>query len=277
MKKIIGFIFIISLVITTHAQVNFEGTIKWSLTLNGLISTTTTPKELTPKQKDDLKKGIAELESKLKDPDMKAMLDANPSMKAMLEQQLASMKAMQGDEGIVGLRPKSYTIKVKDGNTYTQVEGGSSATGDILYLKLTDKRYYIKKATKTYSLAPKLKSTPSEESSVTVTPTSETVKILNYTCIKYVVTFSETDKTKSMFIWATKDLKQYNSNSFQTSGLGNQSNTAALKKIDGVPLKIEMTEQGQSVVMEVIELKNAILPANDFVLPLDYKEVPFGQ
>jgi hypothetical protein len=279
MKKIIVSFFIALLIISSNAQVNFEGTIKWNLSLNNSKNTgTTTQKELTPQQKADLNKGIAELESKLNDPSMQAMFESNPSMKAMLEQQVATMKAMQGENGVSGLIPKSYTVKMKDGNSYTQMEGGAmAAAGDILYLKLTDKTYYIKKAAKTYSVAPKSKSATSEDATTTVTATTETAKILNYTCTKYIVTLTEVGKTKTLFIWATKDLKQYTSSSFHTSGIGNQGNMAALKKIDGVPLKIEVTEQGQTVVLEVIELKNVTLSAADFVLPADYKEVPFGQ
>jgi len=278
MKKIVVFVFIVSLAITSQAQVNFEGTVKWSLSLKSSNNTASTQKELTPAQKEDLKKGIAELEKNLNDPNMKAMFESNPSLKATMEKQLATMKAMQGENGLSGLLPKSFTVKMKDGNSHTQVDGGAlAAAGDILYLKATDKTYYIKKAAKTYSVSSKSKTTSTEDATTTVTATTETAKILNYTCTKYVVTFTEAGKTKTMFIWATKDLKQYSSSSFQTGGMSNHSNTAAFKKIDGVPLKIEMAEQGQTVVMEVIELKNTSLPASDFVLPLDYKEVPFGQ
>jgi hypothetical protein len=188
------------------------------------------------------------------------------------------MKAMQGEKGISSLMPKSYIVKMKDGNSYTQIEGGvAAAAGDILYLKAMDKTYYIKKGAKTYSIAPKTKSTYSEDATVMVTPTTETTKILNYACTKYIVTFTEAGKSRTLFIWATKDLKQYSPSSFQISGLSNASNTSAIRKIDGVPLKIEVTEEGQTVILEVIELKSISLPTTDFLLPADYKEVPFGQ
>lgn len=280
MKKFIVFIIASAITITSHAQTNFEGTIKWSIAFSGSQGNASAQKELTPKQKEELDKGIAELEAKLNDPEMKPMFDSNPSMKSMLEQQLATMKAMQSN-GASGMMPKSYTVKMKDGNSYTQIEGGAmAAIGDILYLKATDKTYYVKKAAKTYSVAPKSKTAATtDNATVTVTATTETAKILTYTCTKYIVTFSEAGKSKTMFIWATKDLKQYASSSFHTGGMGNQSqaHTSAFNKIDGVPLKIEATEQGQTVVMEVIELKNMTLPASDFILPADYKEVPFGQ
>ncbi|WP_157446952.1 DUF4412 domain-containing protein [Cytophaga aurantiaca] len=283
MKKIIVFIFCATLALMSQAQVNFEGTVKWGITLGG-SQAAPAQKELTPQQKEELNKGIAELEAKMNDPEMKTMLDGNPSMKAMFEQQLATMKAMQSNGAAgaaAGAMPKSYTVKLKDGNSYTQVEGGAlAAAGDILYLKSTDKTYYIKKAAKTYSVAPKSKAPAStDNAAVTVTATTETAKILTYTCTKYIVTFTEAGKTKTMFIWATKDLKKYSSSSFHTGGVGNQSHASAsaFSKIDGVPLKIEVTEQGQTVVLQVLELKSATLSASDFVLPTGFKEVPFGQ
>ena len=277
MKKNILFVFIVLFAITSQAQVNFEGVIKWNMTLTSK-NNTSAQTELTPKQKEELNKSIAELEAKINDPSMQPAFESNPSLKAMMEQQLATMKAMQGEKGISSLMPKSYTVKMKDGNSYTQIEGGAAAAaGDILYLKAMDKTYYIKKGAKTYSLAPKSKSTFSEDATVMVTPTTETAKILNYTCTKYIVTFTEAGKTRTLFIWATKDLKQYSPGSFQISGISNASNMSAIRKIDGVPLKIELTEQGQTVILEVIELKSMTLPTIDFVLPADYKEVPFGQ
>lgn len=279
MKKLIVFFITISFTITTstYAQVNFEGMMKWSITMKGANGTASSQQELTPHQKEELNKNIADLEKKLNDPSMKPLFDNNPSLKLMMEQQLATMKTMQGGDGMNSLLPKSYTIKFKDGNSYTQVDGGAlAAAGDILYLKATDKTYYIKKTAKTYSITPKAKPA-ANDATTTVTATTETTKVLTYTCTKYIVTFTEAGKTKTMFVWATKDLKQYSSSSFQSTGIGSQSNTAALKKIDGVPLKIEMTDQGQTVIIQVIELKNTAIPTTDFILPLDYKEVPFGQ
>lgn len=280
MKKIIVFVFIVSLAITSQAQVNFEGIIKWNLSLTS-INNSSAQTELTPKQKEEINKSITELEAKINDPSMQPAFESNPSLKLMMQQQLNTMKAMQSENGLSGLNslmPKSYLIKMKDGNSYTQIDGGAAAAaGDILYLKAMDKTYYIKKGAKTYSLAPKSQSTFSENATVMVTPTTETTKILNYSCTKYVVTFTEAGKTRTLFIWATKDLKQYNLSSFQISGLSNPANTSAIRKIDGVPLKIELTEEGQTVILEVIELKSMSMPTTDFLLPADYKEVPYGQ
>jgi len=262
------------------AQTNFEGTIKWGMSMTSASGTATKTPELTAKQKADLQDGINKLEQQMNDPQMQAMFQSNPSMKASLEQQLQSMKLMQGEGGVSNLLPKSYTVKIKDGNSYTTIDGGAmAAMGDILYVKATDKTYFIKTASKTYSVSPKsaAASASTNNQTIKVVPTTETKKILTYNCTKYIVTITENGKTQTMNIWATKDLKQYSSQSFQTAGVGQNSHAAAFKDIDGVPLRIEMTEQGQSVVLEVLELKNTPLSASDFVLPAGFKEVPFGQ
>ena len=262
------------------AQTNFEGTIKWGMSMTSAAGTPAKTPELSAKQKAELQDNIAKLEQQMNDPQMQAMFQSNPSLKATLEQQLQSMKLMQGDGGVSNLLPKSYTVKIKDGNSYTTVDGGAmAAMGDILYLKSTNKTYFIKTSAKTYSVSPKSASASAttDNKTVTVAPTTETKKILTYNCTKYIVTITENGVVQTMNIWATKDLKQYNAQSFQTDGVGQKSMTNAFKEIDGVPLRIEMTEKGQSVVMEVLELNNTPLSTSDFVLPAGFKEVPFGQ
>lgn len=236
--------------------------------------------QLTDKQKAELNESIVELEKQLNDPEMKAMFESNPSMKATLENQLKTMKSMQGDGGTSSLMPKSFTIKMKDGNSLTIMDGGMAASmGDILYQKATDKTYYVKKEAKTYSVAPKHTPIPGEDSSiVTVVATAETKKILTYNCTKYIVSISRKGEKQTMTVWATKDLKQFDVKSFHSSNMGGKNSYSdAFKKIDGIPLAMEMKEQGQVVSMEVIELKNTTLPASDFIIPGGFKEVPFGQ
>lgn len=259
------------------AQTNFEGVIKWSIKMTSASGASST--ELTEKQKAELKTGITQMESQLNDPQMKALFDSNPSMKATIEKQLQTMKAMQGDGGTGSLMPKYFTIKMKDGNSLTTVDGGARAImGDILYQKATDKTYYIKQDSKTYSVAPKNTATTKDSSIVTVVATTETKKILTYTCTKYIVTISVRGEKQTMHVWATKDLKQYDVKVFHNSNIsGQEAYSEAFKKIDGIPLGMEMNQYGQSVTMEVIELKNTTLLASEFIIPAGFKEVPFGQ
>jgi hypothetical protein len=280
MKKHVAILVLLFFFHTSFAQINFEGVIKWKMELLDKNGKPVTGKEISPEEQAELAESIKELENQLKDPETKAMLDANPEMKKMLENQLLSMKAMQGTgSGSTALMPTSYTMKIKDGSTYTSFEGGAmAAMGDMLYVKSSNITYFINNTKKTYSTLPKETETSKDSAVIKVTPTTLTKKILNYNCTKYIVTITENKKTQTMIIWATKDLKQYSSSSFSTmNGHSNKSTAAAWNKIDGVPLRIETTEEGQSMVIEMTELKYTVLPASTFIVPANYKSVPFGQ
>lgn len=277
MKALLSITIFILTICFSFAQTAFEGSIKWSMSMTSTAGTSPSGTQLTEKEKADMKKNIAEMEKQMNDPQMQAMFESNPQMKATLEKQLEVMKAMQSEGGVNNLLPKSYTIKVKDGSSLTSVEGGITASmGDILYQKSTDKTYYIKRDSKTYSVAPKAPAKTTDSSVVTVTATTETKKILTYNCTKYVVTITQKGQKQVMNLWATKDLKQYDVKSFQVSDPGTQAYAAAFKKINGVVLGMEMTHEGQTMKMEVIELKATTLPASDFVIPAGFKEVPYG-
>jgi len=278
MKTILSVTCFFFAIYLSFAQASFEGTIKWSIKMTPTGSSTAAPVELTDKQKEELKESIAQIESQLNDPQMQAMLDSNPSMKVTLMRQLQTMKEMQGDVVVNNLLPRSFTIKMKDGNSLTTVEGITSSMIDVLYQKVTDKTFYIKRDAKTYSVASKHTKTAEDSSIVTVAATAETKKILSYNCIKYIVTLSNKGEKQTMNVWATKDLKQFDVKSFHNSNIGgNNSFSEAFKKIDGISLAMEMSEQGQTIKMEVIELKSGVLPAADFTVPADFKEVPLGQ
>ncbi len=277
MKALLSITVFFLTVCFSFAQTAFEGSIKWSMAMTSATGSSPSGTQLSEKEKADLNKNIAEMEKQMKDPQMQAMFESNPQMKVTLEKQLEVMKAMQGEGGVNNLLPKSYTIKVKDGSSLTSVEGGITASmGDILYQKSTDKTYYIKRDSKTYSVAPKAPAKTTDSSVVTVTATTETKKILTYNCTKYVVTITQKGQKQVMNLWATKDLKQYDVKSFQVSDPGTQTYAAAFKKINGVVLGMEMTHEGQTMKMEVIELKATTLPASDFVIPAGFKEVPYG-
>lgn len=275
MRKIVSAFLLFSVISFLHAQTPFEGTIKWTLSIN-MPGTKNGSVELTAKQQAELKDGIAQLEKQLNDPNMKAAFESNPSLKATLETQLQAMKSMQGASGANSLMPKGCSIKTKNGNSLTTIDGGMANTaGDILYIKSVDKTYSIKHAEKTYSVIPASTKTATEQSAVTVTPTTETKKILSYTCTKYNVTLIHNNVTHTMQIWVTKELKQYDSKSFHSGGLGQDQTAEALKKIDGVPLRIEASEKGGEIIMEVVQISPEKLSDYLFILPSGYKEVPY--
>lgn len=280
MKKFASILIVLFFVHSSFAQIPFEGIIKWKMELLDKSGQPVTGAEINPVKQAELAESIKELENQLKDPETKVMLDANPEMKKMLESQLLTLKAMQGTGGDSQLMPTSYTIKMKDGNSYTSFNGGAVAMmGDMLYVKSTDKTYFINNTKKTFSILPKGTEAATKDSSIIkVTPTTVTKKIMNYTCTKYIVTITENKKNQTMTLWATKELKQYTRSSFATkTGQADKVTNAAWSKIEGIPLSIEVTEEGQTMIIEMIELKYSTLPAADFIVPTGYKSVPFGQ
>jgi hypothetical protein len=199
-------------------------------------------------------------------------------LKASIEQRIQMMKSMQGGGSPTNGMLNGYIIEMKDGNSLTKVDGAMGAgIGDILHIKSTGKTYFLNRTAKTYSVkAPS--SNTSNQGVTKVTPTSETMQVLNYTCKKYIVTVTRDTTVRTMYMWVTKDITGFDSQSFHALSMSGNSNTAsALSSIDGIPLRIETEQRGHKFVMEVTEITKQSLPATDFILPADYKEVSYGQ
>jgi hypothetical protein len=147
-------------------------------------------------------------------------------------------------------------------------------TSEILHLKGVDQTYMIDRKNKTYSemKAPTSDKQPKAEPEVNVTKTSETAKVLSYTCTKYIVTYTENGHTITQNIWATTELKDIDLKSLskQNFGKGQRIN---FDKIDGVPLKINMNMPEANMTMEVTDIKKETLDGADFTLPSDFKKI----
>src|SRR5258706_313425 len=119
---------------TAHAQ-GFEGTIKWSMKME------ITDPAMKARMEEGMKKmndpaaqaRIKEMQAKMNDPQMKAAMDANPQMKAQMEN---AMKMMAGG-GMNSMMPKGISIQFEEGNAITRIEGG--ATGNTESSNLKDK------------------------------------------------------------------------------------------------------------------------------------------
>ena len=216
---------------------------------------------------------MKEMQAKMNDPQMKAMMESNPQMKAQIE----SMMKMQsgGGDMISSMIPKSMTVEIKNQNTLTKMEGGM-APMDILFLKDKNQLVSLNRSARTYTILPSSSTTSSSTQTpkspkTKVTKTSETAKILNYTCTKYLVEMTEAGKTITNSIWATTEIKDFNLNHLSSQRVGSAS--MSFEGIDGVPLKMEMNTPEMKMMMEATEIKKQALPASDFIIPADYKEV----
>jgi len=256
---------------TCLAQSSFEGTIKYSMKME--ITDPVAKKrmeEAQTKLNDPATQAkMKEMEKQMNDPQMKAMMDANPQMKAQME----SMMKMSQSGDMSSMMPKGMTIEVKNQNTLTKIEGGMAAT-EILYLKDKNQSVNLNRANKTYTILSSAAPTPTTTTApkAKVTKTSETTKILNYTATKYIVEMMEGGKTMTNAVWATTEIKDLNLSSMSGQRLGN-GGQMSLEGVDGVPLKMEMSTPEMKMTMEATEIKKQSVPASDFVIPSDYKEV----
>ncbi len=153
---------------------------------------------------------IKELRDKMNDPQFKQMLDANPQMKAQME---SALKMMSGGGGMESMMPSGILVKLRGPNSLRIIEGGMMDNTSLLYSADKDVTYAINHAAKTYVVAPKGEVTQQETAKVT--KTSETAKILNYNCVKYIIEAATVDgTTATVHYWATQDIKDIDIKSF---------------------------------------------------------------
>ena len=268
MKNLI-FAILILFSIKTVAQ-KFEGTIKWTMK-----SEITDPKQKA--QMEEAKKKLndpatqaqmKQMQEKMNDPQFKAMMEANPQMKAQMEKMMGM--AQGGD--MSSLMPKGFTVKVKNDNALTKIEGGMFS-GETLYIKAKDQLYSIDRANKTYSIMNPPKDSAIKNADVKVTKTTETAKILNYNCTKYIVDITTNGNKMTQYVWTTTEIKDFDLKALAKQRFG-KGQKFFYDNMEGVPLKIEASTNGVNMNMEVTEIKKESLSDADFTIPADFKETP---
>jgi Domain of unknown function (DUF4412) len=247
---------------------DFEGTIKWSMKMD-----ITDPKlkaqmeEAEKKMQDPATQAqMKQAMERMNDPQFKKMMESNPQLKTQME---AMIKNMQAGGSMM---PTGMTMKTKAGNALTKIEGGPMANMETLSLKDKNESYVIYHDSKTYSVLPHTGSsvtTTSKEPAVTVKKTTETQKILNYTCTKTIVTVSENGHTVTQNFWTTTEIKNLDFRKFADQKVSGRQ-AMYYKELDGVPLKVEMTMPQGTMTMQVTEIKKETLNASDFQVPAGF-------
>jgi hypothetical protein len=274
MKNIIIPILLIVLNFNLKGQ-NFEGSITWSVTME--ITDTELKKKLESSNQQLAEPAnqakLKELQKQLNDPQTKALLDQNPQMKDLIEKQLAALGNSSSAGAINSLTPKSIEIKLKNGNSLVNTIGGIYES-EILYLKGTDRTYIIDKKNKTYS--PHENKPSSEQAHFTVTKTDEIITILNYKSRKYIVDANEKGQKLQYFVWTTLDIKDLDGKQFSRIRIGQSTNSSFISKVEGVPLKIQVSTKEGKVVLQVINIKKEVLPNDLFMIPAGFTEKKGG-
>ncbi len=165
----------------------------------------------------------------------------------------------------------NLTIKLKGQNSLSIMEGGPF-TIEILFLKDKDQSYMLDRKNRTFTKVGK-KPTDKPADPPKVTKTTESAKILNYTCFKFLVETTEYNRTANQVIWATTEIKDIDWKSLAKQGMGRgRDNTVFFEGVEGFPLRVEGSIKEGNTTMEVIEIKKENLSAADFTVPSDFKE-----
>jgi hypothetical protein len=253
---------------------NFEGTVTWSMKMD--VTDPTLKAKMAEGQADLQQKmndpatqaKMKEAQAAMNDPKLKAMMEANPQMKAMMEQRMKTVQgASTGDMN--SMVPKGMTVKIKDGNSLVTMDGGMMK-GDILNLK--DKSVHLDRDSKTYWVM----QAPGEKegktgAKPTITKTSETAKIAGYNCTKYIVTMQEMGQSMTSNIWTTTEISGIDTKALARRNMG-RGPSMFYEGMDGMPMKVESQTPQGNMVMEVTEIKKQSLNASDFTIPSDYTE-----
>jgi hypothetical protein len=266
MKKIVLAAILIMIVMTGRTQ-SFEGTIRWTLKMDITDPVAKAKMEESKKKANDpeTQAKIKEMQTKMNDPQFKAMLDANPQMKAQMD---AMMKMMQGGD-MSAMLPSAVIVKIKSNNSLVNIQGGMMDGMEVLNLGDKNETYKIDHGAKTFTLMPKHEATTQPTSKVT--KTSETQRIMNYNCTKYIVELTTPEnKTIKANYWATTELN-VNMAAFGKQQIGNQQ--FVFPEVDGFPIRIESEiPQTGTITIETAEVKRGSIPNSEMQLPTGYKE-----
>jgi hypothetical protein len=272
MKNLI-FLFLLLVAIDGQTQ-TFEGTMHWTMNLE--ITDPEMKAKMAEAQRQlndpETQAQMKEMEAKMNDPEMKKMMEQNPQMKATMEAAMKSAKSGGAPTGMDNMMPKGMVVKIKGGNVSTIMEGGMADGMEMLH-KSGQAPVRINRKDKTYSKMPVDHTDAKPE--VTVNKMGETLKVLGYTCHKYVVEMNQDGQQVKQIVWATTEIKDMDLKALSGQRLG-QGQSIFSDKIDGVPLRVEVASPQGNMVMEVADIKREKLKDGDFVIPAGFKEVKMG-
>jgi hypothetical protein len=274
MKKIASLCFLL-ISIGGFGQ-TFEGSLRWSMKM-----------EMNPEMKAQFEQGMQmlkdpamqakmkEMMAKMSDPQTKAMMNANPQLKEQMEN---ALKMVEGGSSpsMTSFMPTGFSVKVKEGNTLTSMEGGAMQM-EVLFVKAQDRTIRLDRKNKTFSVITAGNSSKQSTAlSVNVTKTKETTRILGYTCTKYIAAVTENDETINQVYWTTTEIKDLDIKNLTKQRMVGGGQPLFYDGIEGVPLKMEMSVQEAKIVMEIVDIKRESLSLADFTLPADFVENPAG-
>ncbi|MBS0631451.1 MAG: DUF4412 domain-containing protein [Verrucomicrobia bacterium] len=281
MKKFTAFLAAVCLAVTLSAQ-DFEGTISWKMTAE--IADPALKAKMQAAQarlaSPEMQAQLQQAQAAMQNPQMQEMMRQNPQMKAMIERQLAAMQgpgaASAAENPLAAMLPESFTFKTKGQRSLVIIKGGMAA-GEILTMADKDATYRINRDEQTYQ---KIGHESAETPSTTIykiTRTTETAKILGYTCTRCDVEPGTSTSPEKMTytVWVTSEIKGLDPKKLREIRVGQgRSGANFVGQLDGVPLKMEVHSAKANFTMEVTAITPGALSAAAFELPANFTEAP---
>jgi hypothetical protein len=174
-----------------------------------------------------------------------------------------------------GRSATGLTIKAKGTTVTTVINGGMMNEIEMWYMNNDTKIMRILRAQKMYAVVPPEAMIAAAKAVETgkFIKTTETTKILNYTCSKYTGEIKAQGLTAQVSFWTTTEIKDDQKVlSRHPDPFGNPK---LPEGVDGIPLKVERISPRETSTMEVTELRLEKLSDELFKLPPDFKE--FGK
>lgn len=256
---------------------SFEGMLKWSFRAELTDPAMKAQMDDASKQLADPQQ-LAEMKAMLADPQMQAMMAANPQMKAALEGQVRaaeSAAAGGGPDMFSALLPTGMTLRTKGGRTHLLVEGGAMAM-EVIGGGEPPQSILLDRTARTFSripLNPDLSET--EKLATRVTKTDVSSKILGYTCTQYRFESAQDGKPINGLVWATEEIPGLSGDVLGQVRISKQ-NDDVMAQIAGVPLKIELNTAEMNLRVEATAIRSAPVNEAIFAIPAGFTEKTLG-
>ncbi|MEI9921176.1 MAG: hypothetical protein WDO14_20620 [Bacteroidota bacterium] len=269
MRKALLTLTAIAVFMTIGRGQSFEGTIEWRTKYNITDKDALAQGEVAKKMLADpsTQENLRLLEEKMQDSAFRAKVDADPMLREKIKSALL-IKASGGD--LNKMMPTSVTLIIKGNNTLFTLHGGVVNNEQVLYFGDKKMEYNIEPDNKVYYLVGEEREKKGTNS---ITKAKETMKILNFTCNKYLITRTEDSGQAATFIyWVTEEIKGIDMSVLADSEVGTD-NKLFFDEIKGVPLKIERIDSKGELLFECTSFKKEEISSAALMLPEGYKEL----
>lgn len=184
----------------------------------------------------------------------------------------STLKAAQDAMSGMGseLFPKGFVLQIKGPRALVKTDGGLKPT-EVLTLADKNLSYQIDRKAGTYQ---KLAADPLKDAvgNYKVTPTTETARILGYTCRRYRVETVGNEDKMTYTVWATNEIKGLDARTLRRLQFGKTAGSEFLSQIEGVPLRIDGVTPDAKLQIIATSVKAEVLPNALFVLSPGLKE-----